>query len=34
MNATTTEAIQPETEPPQAADLFAKFDPLVKERDA
>ena len=34
MNATTTEAIQPETETPQAVDLFAKFDPLVKERDA
>ncbi|QLC20737.1 aminotransferase class I/II-fold pyridoxal phosphate-dependent enzyme [Parasphingopyxis sp. CP4] len=33
MNATTTEAIQPETETPKAADLFAKFDPLVKERD-
>ena len=34
MNATTTEAIQPETETPKPVDLFAKFDPLVKERDA
>ncbi|MEO1168706.1 MAG: aminotransferase class I/II-fold pyridoxal phosphate-dependent enzyme [Pseudomonadota bacterium] len=33
MNATTSEAIAPETGAPQAADLFAKFDPLVKERD-
>lgn len=33
MNATTSEAIAPETGAPQAVDLFAKFDPLVKERD-
>ncbi|WP_299329148.1 aminotransferase class I/II-fold pyridoxal phosphate-dependent enzyme [Parasphingopyxis sp.] len=33
MNATTSQAIEPETEAPQAPDLFAKFAPLVKERD-
>lgn len=33
MNATTPQAIAPKSEKPKAADLFAKFDPLIKERD-
>jgi 8-amino-7-oxononanoate synthase len=33
MNVTTEQAIAPETEEPQAADLFDKFAPLIQERD-
>jgi 8-amino-7-oxononanoate synthase len=33
MNVTTEQAIVPETEEPQAADLFDKFAPLIQERD-
>ncbi|MGP1354402.1 MAG: serine palmitoyltransferase [Parasphingopyxis sp.] len=33
MNATTSEAIAPETDAPQATDLFDKFAPLIQERE-
>lgn len=33
MTVTTEQATAPETEEPQAADLFAKFAPLIQERD-
>lgn len=33
MNATPQPTVTPETGEPQAADLFSKFDPLIRERD-